>query len=1463
MVEKNILIVAEHFSIGGLETHILSQCEVLNEIGGKVFFATSSDSNISLIEKYLTASLLIDEFTNTTGKNIVQQYQLLREFILYHRINYIQIHPHVSAIVVAAVANELNIPYSYTAHGPLNFSPLYGEVYSNLIFDIILPSAHKIYTVSNEIKELIRKNNKSLNIILLPNVIPVKETLNEITASSNTITLISRLDKDKVEGILKFIEFYREYIKTDLGNQKSLVIVGDGNSYKEIENFVKDDNGITLVGYSSDVSKYIDSSYFVCGMGRVVLESMAQNKPILLLGYDGIKGFVSKDNVEHFAESNFSGRNTSIATYESILKEINDLNENSHKYCLHRWTFENRSTQLLKKEYMNIENVNFDKETTKNKWSNYFINVCNDLLDQNILSSHNIIYFLDLLNLNKEDKITMSLWSNLNRVKEEKQLQSMELAMIRQSLHESALQKSEVENRYKELLEVHGTLLKTQKELLDQLANSFSIEEYNQVNHALNQVNEDLNKVNEELNFKNHQIFQLTEQLQFNQQVFNNLSQKIYELHGSKYFKLVNLLKRTSLHLVKGNTKEKKEFIKWFYKKLSRKNYISTNKIDHPLDQLITLIEQRDAHLLPSSIASTTEVKAGFEAMYNQQQMYYKNYLNQQNDEYTKQIKGILKNRKFKGIVIYPTAVHWEPMQRPQQFLREFAKKGYLCFFCAPYDGEFSIKEYEENLFIVNNDAALLSVVRNKYCIVLCTWQGQKAFIDLLPQKLLWYDLLDQLEFFADTDAKTIEAHYQTLEQADIVTYSADKLHKYVSKRADAIILPNASNIADFIQEKDISKKGVVLQGIKNRKVIGYFGAIEEWFEIDLINQLAERNKDWLFVIIGHVGASIKFKKLENIRLIGKVDYNKLVDYASLFDVGIVPFKINDLTDCVSPVKYFEYRALGIPVVTTGIHEMKKFSNDYGVYIADNVTEFENSINEALLLDKDKLQQTSKDFALKHQWKNRIELVEQKMLESISNLKAYANYTIEEHVSVMTGTFLGLDGENFYSGGAERYLIDLNEVVNSLGKNLIIYQYGTFPWTRKFKNIEVRSLARGTEKITELSVENVKNYNKVYYDEEHAISLLNIYSAFFESWPNVASPSIGISHGIAWDSPQNNELSALTFWEQNRRIIESASLVDKMVSVDTNTANWFQTIDFNLGNTMEYVPNYVDTNIFKPVKKESDRIVISYPRRLYGARGLYMVLDIIDEILTKYPHVDFHFVGKGFEEDTKHVEQKISKWKDRIKWYSLDPSEMHKAYEVADISLVPTLHSEGTSLSCLEAMSSGNAVISTRIGGLTDLIINEFNGILIEPNSSALKRAIKELLNNPEKLKFIKENAVQVSKTFSKNQWSKKWSAIVKDFIEVTDKKYELKSHNNIHFYIDDENDLERVLDRIKTYLFEGHNIMIFMKKMISNRERKSFGRLQFLHFSEDIFDAGDYLIASNKISDIMKNYKYQMNEHI
>lgn len=112
---------------------------------------------------------------------------------------------------------------------------------------------------------------------------------------------------------------------------------------------------------------------------------------------------------------------------------------------------------------------------------------------------------------------------------------------------------------------------------------------------------------------------------------------------------------------------------------------------------------------------------------------------------------------------------------------------------------------------------------------------------------------------------------------------------------------------------------------------------------------------------------------------------------------------------------------------------------------------------------------------------------------------------------------------------------------------------------------------------------------------------------------------------------------------EQKLFIESAQACDKLISVDTNTANWFQTVDFEIGNQkFKVIPNYVDTKEFYPDKdylKKKDKIVITYPRRLYEPRGLYLALEAADKILEKYNNVEFRFVGKGFEEDLNNIKK--------------------------------------------------------------------------------------------------------------------------------------------------------------------------------------------------------------------------------
>lgn len=455
----------------------------------------------------------------------------------------------------------------------------------------------------------------------------------------------------------------------------------------------------------------------------------------------------------------------------------------------------------------------------------------------------------------------------------------------------------------------------------------------------------------------------------------------------------------------------------------------------------------------------------------------------------------------------------------------------------------------------------------------------------------------------------------------------------------------------------------------------------------------------------------------------------------------------------------------------------------------------------------------------------------------ILKLHHYADISNDGCIAIESVTFFKYDGSTYYSGGAERYILDLYEICKEINIQCRVYQFAEYNWIRFYKDLEVIGLPARNNDVNHYTSALVREMS-LLFSKESKSAALNIYSPFYILTHKEKVPTLGISHGISWDNNDNHFDNGNSFWSKNKDIIDAAFLCANMISVDTNTCNWFQTIDYSLGQKIRYIPNYVNTNEFYPrqdYQKQRGSIIIIYPRRLYAARGLYLVLEILDSVLSTYAEVEFHFVGKGFENDTAKVQKKIAKWKGRVKMYSLPPDQMPHVYRNADISLIPTLFSEGTSLSCLEALSSGNAVIATRIGGLTDLILNGYNGILIEPNAIALKQALTDLLSHPDKINKLKKNAVQTVTAFSKNKWANDW----KDLI--------LKSFNteNTQQYIPPKRCLIRLksakllqkpdaVKLFKEYLISGYYVFV----ACPNNPYKlySYKRLQFIDQNEELY---------------------------
>src|SRR5206468_2351160 len=142
---------------------------------------------------------------------------------------------------------------------------------------------------------------------------------------------------------------------------------------------------------------------------------------------------------------------------------------------------------------------------------------------------------------------------------------------------------------------------------------------------------------------------------------------------------------------------------------------------------------------------------------------------------------------------------------------------------------------------------------------------------------------------------------------------------------SNCILIPNAVDFDHF--RSAASEPPEDLKQLQ-KPVIGYYGAISEWFDVDLIYDLATSRPNWNFFLIGHTfGSNLNaLHNLNNVHLTEEKPYTVLPDYLHAFDVCIIPFKKTPLTDATNPVKMFEFLSAGKPVVATDLAELRNYS---------------------------------------------------------------------------------------------------------------------------------------------------------------------------------------------------------------------------------------------------------------------------------------------------------------------------------------------------------------------------------------------------------------------------------------------------------------------------------------------------------------------------------------------------------
>lgn len=349
--------------------------------------------------------------------------------------------------------------------------------------------------------------------------------------------------------------------------------------------------------------------------------------------------------------------------------------------------------------------------------------------------------------------------------------------------------------------------------------------------------------------------------------------------------------------------------------------------------------------------------------------------------------------------------------------------------------------------------------------------------------------------------------------------------------------------------------------------------------------------------------------------------------------------------------------------------------------------------------------------------------------------------------------YLNEDRSTLSIGGIQTYLQNLCQVIISLGLEPVMVQLAKENFEVTYCGYSVIGISSNRSKFAREAISRVPQGSVVIFGTHELI-------VPFEG------NTVGIQHGITWDTPVHNELpkklNNLYVFQRARmahRLLRQLSHVDTLVCVDNNFINWYRTQVGYPAISMISIPNFSEIATLE--EKPKDRINLIFARRLFWYRGTRVFVKAAKRLLQEYGDY-LHITIAGTGEDEQYMRDTLRDFSNVnfIKYRAEESLAIHKDKHIA---VVPTIGSEGTSLSLLEAMSSGCAVVCSDVGGMTNIILNGYNGKMIGAgDADQLYLAVKELIDNPDDChRMAKIGYESVKCAFSHERWVSQWSTVI------------------------------------------------------------------------------------------------------
>jgi glycosyltransferase involved in cell wall biosynthesis len=268
---------------------------------------------------------------------------------------------------------------------------------------------------------------------------------------------------------------------------------------------------------------------------------------------------------------------------------------------------------------------------------------------------------------------------------------------------------------------------------------------------------------------------------------------------------------------------------------------------------------------------------------------------------------------------------------------------------------------------------------------------GYGAAVSRLSRRLVVYDCVD--EYSAFPEFKGAEAWISGRERdlcriAGVVTCTAPAL--YETKRLLAPgrthLVHNVGDFEHFQKASDAATQVPVDLASCSRPIVGFIGAVSDYkLNLDWLLELARAKPEWTVVVIGPTGVAdpgtdvARLAAMPNVRLMGHRSYATLPSYLKGFDVAVIPYRINDYTRAVFPIKFFEFLASGKPVVISALPAVQTYWD--ATLVAETAEDFVTKCALAIEHDSPPARDRRLQLARENSWPERVrkllELVEQ------------------------------------------------------------------------------------------------------------------------------------------------------------------------------------------------------------------------------------------------------------------------------------------------------------------------------------------------------------------------------------------------------------------------------------------------------------------------------------------------------